>query len=239
MFAGTLTRFLVYTTFAVVLAVPVLVWLISVGNPLEYFTSPLPPGQALYIGAKIAGLLAFCMLWVQCVLGLARRAPVLNGFPPIKLQLHRRLGLVTLLLVLIHVGLFFGAASLRAGTPAWSLLWPNFTHGYFNAFVSVGLVAFWCLLLGAYAGWRTSRGDLKWRSIHMVWFITFTLVFLHAYAIGSESRFGAMRYVVMFMGASLLAAVFSRAMASQSSVPGAKATDMISPPEASLGREET
>lgn len=235
MFAGKLRRFLGYAAFTGVLATPIAAWLISVGNPLEYFAYDLPPGQALYIGAKIAGLLAFFMLWIQCILGLVRRAPVLNGFPPIEPQLHRFLGLVTLLLALIHVGCFFGAASLRAGSPAWSLFWPNFSHGYFNAFVSVGLIALWCLLLGIFAGWRTSRGDRRWRGIHMAWSVVFVLVFLHTYTIGSESRFGAMRYVLLFMGASLLLVALSRLMAS---VQGAKAAHIVSSPQAKLGQKE-
>lgn len=210
MSAGKLKKVLVCMVFAAVLLAPVVVWLVSVGNPLDYLDHTLPPGQALYVTSKFAALLALSCFWAQCLLALARRTPVLNGIPPAPLKLHRRLGCATLVLVLAHVGLFFVAASLRGGAPAWSLLLPNFGQGYYNAFVSLGLLAFWCLLLVAYAGWRVSRGRQRWKLVHMLWFVVFTLVFLHAYAIGSESRFGAMRYVLLFVATSLVAASWSR-----------------------------
>ena len=220
MFAGKLEKVFVYTIFAAVLCIPITVWLVSVGNPIEYLAHALPPGQALYVSAKLTGLLALCTFWIQCMLGLARRAPVLGSIPPASPLLHRCLGSLTLLLAMAHVALFFAAASLRAGSPAWNLFWPNFTQGYFNAFVSVGLIAMWCLLLGVFAGWRASKGDRGWRRVHMIWFGAFALVFLHAYTIGSESRFGVMRYVLLFVGTSLVAVAISRLRARASNRTG-------------------
>lgn len=210
MFARMLKKVVVYLILVAVILAPTAVWSISVGNPLDYVAYTLPPGQSLYVVAKFAGLLALSAFWVQCLLGLARRTPVLRGIPPVSMRFHRWLGYATLILVLAHVGLFFVAASMRAGTPAWNLLWPNFGHGYYNACVSLGLIALWCLLLAAYAGWRTSRGQQGWKMVHMLWFVVFALVFLHAYAIGSESRVGAMRYVLLFMTTGLVATSWSR-----------------------------
>lgn len=216
MSAGMLRRIVVCLILVAVLVAPVVVWSISVGNPLDYVVHTLPPGQALYVVAKFAGLLALSAFWVQCLLALARRTPALRGIPPVSLKFHRRLGSATLVLVLAHVGLFFVAASMRAGAPAWNLLWPSFGHGYYNAFVSLGLIALWCLLLAAYAGWQVSKGKSGWKMVHMLWFVVFSLVFLHAYAIGSESRFGAMRYVLLFVATSLIAASWSRWVARKS-----------------------
>lgn len=211
--AGMLRKVIVYGTFAAVLSAPLIVWLVSVKNPVAYLVSDVPPGQALYIVSKLAGLFALCTFWGQCILALASRTPVLREFPSVRLRTHKRIGLLTLALVLTHVALFVVAASLRAGAPAWNLLWPNFSHGYYSSFVSLGLIAVWLLLLGIYGGWRLSKGDRAWKKVHMVWFGVFLLVFLHAYMIGSESRYGAMRYVLLFIATSLIAATLSRVRA--------------------------
>lgn len=193
-----------------VLGAPITVWWISVGSPVAYLTHDLPPGQSLYIFSKLAGLIAFCLFWLQCLFALAHRAPVLNGFPLTGAATHRLLGLTTFGFALLHFGLFFAAASLRAGAPAWDLFVPKFTHGYYSLHVSLGLIGLWILVVGIYAGWRTSRGRTAWRKIHMVWPAVFILVFWHAFAIGSESRYGAMRYVWLFIATSLVAATLSR-----------------------------
>lgn len=229
--AGMLKRLIVYSTFAAVLCAPLIVWLISVKNPVAYFTNDVPPGQAVYVVSKLAGLLALSTFWGQCMLALAGRAPVLREFPTVRLGTHKVLGFLTIALVLTHVLLFFGAASLRGGAPAWNLLWPNFSHGYYSSMVSLGLIALWLLLLGVYAGWRTAKGDRAWKKVHMVWFGVFLLIFTHAYAIGSESRYGAMRYVLLFIATSLVAATWSRLRAHRLAKKAAVATVMDVPTE--------
>lgn len=209
--AGMLGKVLASSVYALILCAPVVIWLVSVRDPVAYFTHSLPPGQLLFVLSKLAALFTFCFFWMQCMLGLAPRTPLLCGFPTLSLQTHRRLGLATAGLALTHVVLFLTAASYRTGAPAWNLLLPNFTHGYYNALVSLGLIALWLLALGVLAGWRVSRGKRSWRAMHMVWPVVFALVFVHAFAIGSESRYGAMRYLCLFMAVSLSTAALSRA----------------------------
>lgn len=210
MSAGMLKKLFIYMVFAAILGTPAIVWFSSVNSPLAYLSHSLPPGQLLYVAAKLLGLLALSTFWVQCLLGLARHAPALKGFPTVGGRVHRYLGLVVVLLVFAHVSMFVIAASMRAGAPAWNLLWPDFSHGYYGSFVSLGLIGVWLLLFVAYAGWKTSRGQRRWKKAHMLWFVVFAFAFLHAYAIGSESRYGAMRYVLLFMATSLVAASASR-----------------------------
>lgn len=196
---------------ALALGTPLAIWLVSVRDPAAYLTHSLPPGQLLFVFSKLAALLAICMFWTQGLLGLAPRTPLLRGLlPMISTKLHQRLGLVTAALVLVHVILFITATSYRTGAPAWNLLLPNFTHGYYNALMTFGVIAFWLLALGVFAGWQTARGRRTWRPLHMVWSMVFALGFLHAFAIGSESRYGVMRYLFVFMAVSLFTAVMLR-----------------------------
>jgi hypothetical protein len=190
----------VWLTVGVALGAPLSAWLLSVGLRLgDYVGHSLPPGQLPYVFSKLAGLMAFCLLWLQCVFALGRGLPVL---PRAGGRVHRTLGVATLGMALLHYGLFFAAASARGGGLAWELLVPNLLHGYYTLHVGLGIVALWLLLVGAYAGWRLSRGAWRWRAPHRVWIPIFALAFVHAYAIGSESRYGLMRFVFLSMGAS-------------------------------------
>jgi predicted ferric reductase len=206
----TFKHALAWWAVAIVLCMPVVVWSISVGNPLDYLFQPVPAGQTLYVVAKLAGLLAICMFWAQAILALARRTPALKGFPASSLTLHRRMGLATVVLVIAHAGFFVAAASLRKKELAIDLLLPNFTHGYYSMFVSFGAIGFWMLMMAAFAGWRASYGHRAWKSMHMLWPVAFMLTFAHAYAVGTESRYGVMRYVSLLIAISLMVALLSR-----------------------------
>jgi DMSO/TMAO reductase YedYZ heme-binding membrane subunit len=195
---------------------PLIVWMASVNDPMSYFRlHGLPPGQQLYLIAKLAGLFAFFLFWLQCLLALARYAPMVPGFPVSDLRLHKRLGGATALLILSHVVCFVIAASLRTGHVSWELLLPSFTHGYYKLYVGLGAIAFWIVCLTIFAGWRSARGQHRWKRVHRLWPVVFALVFLHAFAIGTESRFGAMRYLVLFVVASLAIAGIIRFLRSR------------------------
>lgn len=202
---------LIWTAMILVCCSPLAVWMASVNNPLAYVrVGGLPPGQQLYLLAKLAGLFAICLFWLQCLLALATRAPLLTGFPAATPRLHIRLGATTSVLILGHMVLFVAAASARTGQLAWEWLLPNFTHGDYKFNVGLGALAFWLVCLTIFAGWRTARGDRRWRAIHLLWPVVFGLAFLHAFAIGTESRYGAMRYLVMFIAISLAFAAVVR-----------------------------
>lgn len=183
---------------------PVTVWTLTVNDPMAYVRlDGLPPGQQLYLVAKLAGLLAFCLFWAQCMIALARHLPILSTWLASDLRWHRNLGIVTALLLLAHVALFVMAASLRTGHMAWDLLLPDFTHGYYRSNIALGAMAFWLVCLTVFAGWRTMRGGRRWKPVHLLWPVVFGLVFWHAFTIGTESRYGAMRYVVLGLVAVL------------------------------------
>ena len=191
---------LIWIAMILVCCSPLAVWMASVNSPLSYFrVGGLPPGQQLYLLAKLAGLFAICLFWLQCLLALATRAPLLTGFPAATPRLHIRLGATTAVLILGHMVLFVAAASARTGHFAWEWLLPNFTHGDYKFNVGLGALAFWLVCLTVFAGWRTARGQRRWKVIHLLWPVVFGLAFLHAFAIGTESRYGAMRGVMVFL----------------------------------------
>lgn len=213
---------------ALVCFAPLIVWVATVQHPVSYIRfGGMPPGQQLYLIAKLAGLLAFCLFWTQCLLALARHAPMLPGFPVSDLKLHRKLGFTTAALILAHVGCFVAATQLRTGHQALDLLLPVFDQGFYKFNVSLGVVAFWVSCATVFAGWRAARGSRRWKVIHLLWPVVFGLAFWHAFTIGTESRFGAMRYLVLALVASLVVAtmvrVFRRCRKTPATIGGLRA----------------
>lgn len=193
----------------VTLLIPALVWLISTGSPLAYLTQYVPPGQTLFAISKLCALLAFALFWLQCMTALARFAPALKGFFHLSRPQHALLGTTTFLLVAAHLGLFIAASSLRTGHVALVLLLPQFDKSFYNTYIAFGALAFWLLVLAVIAGIFRARGGLQWRWIHRAVFGVFALALLHGTAIGSETRFGLMRYVYVFIGLSVATAACS------------------------------
>lgn len=191
------------------LLIPVLAWLVSTGNPFAYVTHHVPPGQTFFVLAKLCGLMALVLFWLQCMTALAKFAPALRGFFQLKPRQHALLGAVTFGLVLTHLTLFIVASSLRTGHLALPLLLPRFDQGFYSTYISFGAVGFWILLLVVFAGVLRMRDRIQWRWLHRLGFFVFALGFLHGVGIGSETRFGMMKYIYAFIGLSLATAVCS------------------------------
>lgn len=191
------------------LLIPVLVWLISTHGPIAYFLHEVPPGQRFYILSKLFGLLALTLFWLQCMAALARFAPALRGFLSLSRRRHAYIGSITAVLVLLHVAAFITAATLRTGHLALPLLAPKFDQGFYNSFVSIGVIAFWGLVAVIIAGIMRARGREVWRWVNRLSLVVCALGFRHGIMIGSETRFGLMKYVYAFIGLSLATAVVS------------------------------
>lgn len=202
-------RLLVLTVCAMTLTIPALVWLISTQNPVAYFVNEVPPGQRFYILSKLFGLLALAAFWFQCMTALARFAPALRGFVSLSRRQHIWIGASTFVLIVTHIGLFVTASTLRTGHLALPLLLPKFDQGFYSAFVSLGAVAFWMLLAVIVAGVLRARGNQMWRWVHRASLVVFAIGFLHGITIGTETRFGLMKYVYAFIALSLATAVAS------------------------------
>jgi Glucodextranase, domain B/Periplasmic copper-binding protein (NosD) len=195
---------------AVVILTPLLIWLRSVGNPLDYFTHEMPPGQAIFIFAKLAGLLAMALFWLQAMLAMLQRLPSLRDIFPIRSHHHYFLGITTALLIGVHVGLFVVASSLRKKVVAIDLLLPNFDHGYYFSAISYGVLALYLLLMVLFAARQVRRGAVAWKKVHMLWAAVFALALLHSLSIGSETRYGILSYWFFFIASSLALLIIIR-----------------------------
>ena len=204
----------IWCMIAAILVIPIFTWWRSVGDPSVYFTHSLPPGQSIFAFAKLAGLMAIGLFWTQALLAMAPRVPMFRGFPALNRRAHILLGAITTFLIASHVGLFVVASSLRKKVIAWDLLLPNFSHGYYFLCITLGAIALYILIIAVFAGWRTHRGTRAWKKVHMLWLGVFIFALLHSIGIGSETRYGALRYVFFFIGSSLTLVIVARVWSS-------------------------
>jgi predicted ferric reductase len=204
-----LRRILAPAVCAVTFAMAMIVWFDATGNPVAYFSSTVPPGQSLYVFSKLFALLGIVMLWFQAMATLARTAPVLSGFPVLTRRAHMFIGMATLALILSHLLLFIAASTVRTGHAAFNLLLPTFEHGYYRMMVGLGAISVWLLVFAILAGWRRLTGGKMAKWLHRIVFVAMSIGFVHGMTVGSETRFGLMKYVYAFMGLSLGSAVVS------------------------------
>lgn len=211
--AVTAKKILIFAAITSVLLSPLVVWYLSVG-PDQYFGRYyVTAGQTVYVLSKLCGLLALVSFWFQGMTALARFSPRLKGFLQLRRGQHIALGIGTLLLVVMHITLFLIASWFRTEHFTLDPLAPKFNQGYFVAYISLGALAFWTLLLAVFAGVRRLKAHLWSAWIHRLVFLAFALAFLHGMSIGSETRFGLMAYVYAFIGLSLGTATCSAVIA--------------------------
>ena len=142
---------------------PVIAWLLTTGSLTPYVAGKVPPGQFGYVLSKLAGLLAFAVLWIQVVLALSWRIAILDFFPSVSRRTHAVLGSICTGLVLLHLALFFQAVTVRTGTPAWGLLIPDFDGGYYQGNLSLGKLGFYGLIFVVLAGVFRMHRRPGWR----------------------------------------------------------------------------
>lgn len=180
---------------ALLVAIPVTTWVLSVGNLGAYFSFEVPRGQILYLASKLCALAAIVLVSIQLALGLSGlvRSPL--NVSAASRRLHRVLGLTTLLVVLAHALLFIVAASLRNQTLMLGYLWPNFSHGYYRSMVSFGTLALFGVVLTVIGGFLRWKGRPLGRWLHWIALPSYALIWIHSLTIGSESRMGLMPLV--------------------------------------------
>jgi predicted ferric reductase len=160
--------------------IPLLAWMLSVGDIFAYFFMKVPAGQILYIFSKLAGLYAYYFMALQLVVGFEGRQSRYFSF-------HPGIGILTSAMILIHLCLFIAGSSLRTKHFAIEILWPTFSSGYYKASIGYGVVAAYCLLLIIIAGFLQKKYRF-FRLIHRFAPAVVLLGWVHSFSIGTETR---------------------------------------------------
>jgi DMSO/TMAO reductase YedYZ heme-binding membrane subunit len=192
------------------LVLPGVTWWSSIDAPARYLAAGVPPGQLLYVLAKLAGLYAMALLWLQVLYGLLRETAWAVPARRWTVAAHRNLGITVAMLAVLHAGLFITGVSMRAGHFAAGLLVPNFGGAYYASTVSLGVTAAWLLIAVILAAALRRREGLQWVWVHRLGLPALALVFFHSLLVGSESRLGAMPYLYGIMGVVFCAALIYR-----------------------------
>ena len=189
-----------------VLAIPVVQWLISLSDPI-LLESQLPPGQWLYLLSKLVAQYAFLLLTIQLGLGLSlvsNRTQTSSDY----IVLHRNIGLSVLFAVLSHACLFIGGVWLRSGHFPLAVITIQFDQGYYNTFVSVGVIAACLLICVTILGVARKRIPRLFRYLHRMAWLVWGLGFWHSIAIGSETNSTAVWSWLYYLAAFVITTLF-------------------------------
>jgi predicted ferric reductase len=173
----------------------------------------MPPGQFLYVGSKLLGLYGLVFLWVHMSYAILRYSAIRAYLLPWGISEHRITAVFSLTLIVLHLGFFVMAVAMRKGLITFDVLFPDFLHGSYNRFISLGAMAFWLLLLVAIVGYLFSlvAKNVSWLTwLHRLSYLSFILVYFHGLGVGSETKNGFMFGFYLFMGISFLGVILVR-----------------------------
>jgi len=189
-----------------VLAIPAVQWLVSLSDPILW-ESQLPPGQWLYLLSKLVAQYAFLLLTIQLGLGLSLVSKRIQTSSD-HIIFHRNIGLSVLFAVLSHACLFIGGVWLRSGHFPLAVIMIQFDQGYYNTFVSVGVIAACLLICVTILGVARKRIPRLFGYLHRVAWLVWGLGFWHSLAIGTETNSTVVWSWIYYLAALVITALF-------------------------------
>jgi predicted ferric reductase len=197
---------------AAVLLLPGLVFLSNTGDLAYYFRRPVPAGQLAYVISRLCAVDALALIWLQILLGALRLELERSLGVRRIVRLHTTLGVVTLALVVSHVALFQGGATVRSGQFPTPNLVPNYFTPFYPSHLALGATALYLALLGGLAAALRTRPWMRrhWRKIHAVNYAVFGLGAWHGLAIGSETRLQPLHALMIVFVATIVLAILWR-----------------------------
>lgn len=191
---------------------PLLTMSSQTGAMTYYLGEGYPPGQSAYIAMRIAGHLAFVLLFLQIVLGLRRRTIERALGLGSLLSVHRSLGLAGFLLAASHPLLFEWARRLRTGQDSLKVtLWPPRDHGFYELHQFFGALGLYLLVIGVLAGVYGPRlAPTWWRRLHAVNLVVFFLIWYHSFRIGTSTRIGALPALYTVLAVTVVGLMWGR-----------------------------
>jgi len=151
-----------------------------------------------WLTSRATGIVGYLAITGSIVAGLASKARLgQRATSPIaRLEWHKSLGIVGMVLIVAHVFTLLGSAR---GFGLGDLLVPG-AMDYRPFWVSLGVIAFWLLIVVAITGSMRARlGAGMWKTIHMSSYIVFVAATLHGLVAGTDS--GRLPLLAMYVAA--------------------------------------
>jgi predicted ferric reductase len=199
---------------AALLVLPLASLTSQTGAMSYYLGEGYPPGQGAYVMMRVAGHLAFALVFLQIVLGLQhRRVEAWLGTRTL-LPVHRSLGLAALLIAFSHPVLFEWARQLRTGqSSVTATFWPPVATGFYELHQFFGAMGLYLLVVGVAAGALGPRlAPRSWRLVHYVNYGVFFLVWYHSFRIGTSTRIGLLPLLYTVLAAIVIGLLVGRLM---------------------------
>jgi len=157
--------------------------------------------QLWWFVTRSAGIVAYLLLWLSTVWGLAVPSKLLD--PLLKrnytFDFHEFISLLSLGFVALHIGVLLLDRYLPYST--WQIIIP-FLSPYRPAWVGIGVITLYIMLLVTITFYMRNRiGAQKFRTIHYLSLVAFLGATLHGLFAGTDSPLFSMR--LMYQATSL------------------------------------
>ena len=160
---------------------------------------PDPVEYAWWLSSRAAGVVAFALIALSVLIGLAMANRLVRGKNVVKL--HEHLALAGLVAIAVHGITLLGDAWLNPG--AKGLLVP-FAMDYKPFFTGLGIIAgYLAAALGLSFYLRRRIGAKRWRKLHRLTVLTYLLGVIHTLGAGTDAWAPWMRAVMLATGAPI------------------------------------
>ena len=157
---------------------------------------PDPVDYAWWLSSRAAGVVAFALIALSVLLGLAMANRLVRGKSVVKL--HEHLALAGLVAIAVHGITLLGDSWLNPGFKG--LLVP-FAMDYEPLFTGLGIVAgYLAALLGLSFYARRRIGAKRWRRMHRATVVVYLLGVVHTLGAGTDASAPWMRAVLLATG---------------------------------------
>jgi sulfoxide reductase heme-binding subunit YedZ len=158
--------------------------------------------QALWYVTRAAGIIAYLLLWLATVWGLAVSSKIFDPWlqGAFTYDFHQFLSLLAIGFVVLHVVVLLADRYLPFSVAA--ILVP-FVAPYRPLWVGVGIIGFYLTLLVSVTFYMRRRIGMKaFRTIHILSFVTFAFAAIHGLMAGTDSPLPATQ--LMYAGTVLV-----------------------------------
>ncbi|HEX8646748.1 MAG TPA: ferric reductase-like transmembrane domain-containing protein [Thermoleophilaceae bacterium] len=161
---------------------------------------PDPVEYAWWLSSRAAGVVAFALIALSVILGLAMANRLVRGKAVAKL--HEHLALAGLVAIAVHGITLLGDSWLNPGFKG--LLVP-FAMEFKPVFTGLGIVGgYLAALLGLSFYMRRRIGAKRWRKMHRATVLVYVLGVIHTLGAGTDASAPWMRAVLLATGAPIV-----------------------------------
>ena len=161
---------------------------------------PDPVDYAWWLSSRAAGVVAFVLIALSVLIGLAMANRLVRGKTVVKL--HEHMALAGLVAIAVHGITLLGDSWLNPGFKG--LLVP-FAMDYKPLFTGLGILGgYLAAFLGLTFYARRRIGAKRWRKLHRLTVLTYLLAVVHTLGAGTDASAPWMRAVMLATGAPIV-----------------------------------